>query len=143
MKQVTVAYWTGSGNTQMMAEAVAEGARTVGAQVQVVNISAITPQQALEADILALGCPSMGAEVLEEGEMEPFVESLLKCGVSGKPMGLFGSYDWGDGQWMRDWTARMADAGAALQTEGLIIQNTPDAAGLDRCRGLGALLAGR
>lgn len=142
MKQVTVIYWSGSGNTRMMAEAVAAGAKEAGATVSLLDVSEATVDEALTGEALALGCPSMGCEVLEEDAMEPFVAALEKHSLAGKPVALFGSYDWGDGQWMRDWEMRMSHTGALLFTEGLILQNTPDASGVTLCRELGARLAG-
>jgi len=92
-------------------------------------------------EAFALGCPAMGNEVLEETEMEPFVQHLESQNLQGLPVALFGSYDWGDGQWMRDWEERMKKMGIRLIQEGLIIQGNPDQAGLDQCRELGKQLA--
>lgn len=142
MKKVTVIYWSGTGNTRMMAEAIAEGVMSTGAEVSLQDVADAQVAAVLEAGAIALGCPSMGCEVLEDSLMEPFVEALEKHNLAGKPVALFGSYDWGDGEWMRDWDARMRNTGATLFTEGLILQNTPDAAGLGQCRDLGIRLAG-
>jgi flavodoxin I len=141
MKNVTVIYWSGSGNTQAMAEAVGKGAMADDIAVRVLSVKEATIANVIDADAVALGCPAMGNEVLEEDEMEPFIESLeAEADLQGKPLALFGSYDWGDGQWMRDWIDRMDRQGARLVAEGLIVQNTPDEAGLNRCRELGAAL---
>lgn len=140
LKKIVVIYWSGSGNTKMMAEAVAEGAGREGAVVTVIPVSEASKEDVRLADGVALGCPSMGNEVLEEAEMEPFVDSLEKADLQGKPLALFGSYGWGDGQWMRDWADRMQDCGGQL-VEGLTVQNTPDEAALAECRELGAKLA--
>lgn len=140
MKNVTVIYWSGTGNTELMAQAVAEGAKEAGAEVKVLPVAAASAEDVQTDGALALGCPAMGAEVLEEGEFEPFfsgVEGLL----SGKKLALFGSYDWGDGQWMRDWQARTEAAGAVLCADGLIANNTPDEDALSDCRALGRALA--
>lgn len=142
MKKVSVIYWSGTGNTQMMAEAIAEGAKSTGAEVSVQDVADADVTEVLEAEAIALGCPSMGCEVLEESLMEPFVAALEKHNLAGKPVVLFGSYDWGDGEWMKDWDARMHNTGATLFTEGLILQNTPDDTGLGLCRELGIRLAG-
>ena len=99
MSKVAVIYWSGTGNTQQMAEAVAEGAKGAGAEVSVFSVSEISAADAAAYDHLALGCPAMGGEVLEESEFEPFF-SELEGSLSGKKVVLFGSYDWGDGQWM-------------------------------------------
>lgn len=124
-----------------MAEAVAQGAGTDGNAVRVIPVSQASRADILEANAVALGCPSMGNEILEEFEMEPFINSLQKEDLSGKSLVLFGSYDWGSGQWMKDWEDRMKEQGARLLDEGLIVQNTPDDTGLAKCRALGAKLA--
>jgi flavodoxin I len=141
MKSIMIVYWSGTGNTQKMAVAVAEGAKTDDIEVKILTVDAAAEEDVLKADGVALGCPAMGSEVLEESEMGPFVASLAGEKLVGKPLALFGSYDWGDGQWMRDWQERMETAGAKLAAEGLIIQNTPDEAGLAGCRELGKKLA--
>ena len=141
MSSIAVIYWSMTGNTQAMAEAIAKGAREAGAQVDVFSVDQVGVDQVLEYDQLALGCPAMWAEVLEESEFEPFF-SQLEGRLSGKSVALFGSYGWGDGQWMRDWEERMDRAGGTVcQGEGLILHETPDESGLDRCRALGATLA--
>lgn len=142
MSKIAVIYWSMSGNTEAMANAIAEGAQGAGAEVDVKQVSDITVDQALEYDKLALGCPAMGAEVLEESEFEPFFTEL-ESRLGGKKVALFGSYGWGDGQWMRDWQQRVDDANASLYNgEGLIINETPDDDGLEHCRQFGAGFAG-
>lgn len=139
MKTISVIYWSGTGNTEAMANAVAEGAKIDGVEVKLLNVSDASSEDVKNSDSVALGCPSMGAEVLEESEMEPFVESIEGI-VGGKKMALFGSYGWGDGEWMRDWQARMDDAGANVIEEGLMINETPDDAGIELCKALGKKL---
>ncbi|MFR1052143.1 MAG: flavodoxin [Oscillospiraceae bacterium] len=142
MSKIAVIYWSGTGNTEAMARAVAEGAVAAGAAAELFNVSEMTPEAALGYDALALGCPAMGAETLEEAEFEPFF-STLERRISGKKTALFGSYGWGDGQWMRDWYERAENAGAALcGPGGLMVNEAPDDAGLAACRNLGAALAG-
>lgn len=140
MSKVAVIYWSGTGNTQQMADAVAEGAKGAGAEVSVFSVSEISADAAAAYDHLALGCPAMGGEVLEESEFEPFF-SELESSLSGKKVVLFGSYDWGDGQWMRDWQQRTVQAGAQMPADGLIVNLTPDEDGLAQCRELGAKIA--
>ena len=140
MSKVAVIYWSGTGNTQQMAGAVAEGAKGAGAEVSVFSVSEISADAAAAYDHLALGCPAMGGEVLEESEFEPFF-SELEGSLSGKKVVLFGSYDWGDGQWMRDWQQRTVQAGAQMPADGLIVNLTPDEDGLAQCRELGAKIA--
>lgn len=140
MAQVYIVYWSGTGNTQAMAEAVAEGAKNSGAEVTLVDVSSADTAAINQFDRIAFGCPSMGDEVLEESEMEPFfteVESKL----SGKKIALFGSYDWGDGQWMRDWQERSVNNGAVMVADGLIANLEPDADALAACQALGKALA--
>ena len=141
MKKVSVVYWSGTGNTQQMAEAVSEGAVLGGADAKLLEVGKASLKDVMESDAVALGCPSMGCEILEEDEMEPFISRLESEGLAGKPLVLFGSYDWGDGQWMRDWEDRMKAAGANLLEEGLIIRNTPDDGGLKECTLLGKKLS--
>lgn len=141
MDKIYVVYWTQSGNTQMMAEAIGEGIKETGKEAEVVFVSDASMNELKEAKVFALGCPAMGAEVLEEMEMEPFVSELENF-ASGKTIGLFGSYGWGDGEWMRDWVDRMSGAGALILTgEGLMCHETPDEAGLEECREFGRQLA--
>ena len=139
---VSVVYWSGTGNTRAMAEAVAEGIRDGGADAVLMEVGNADAAALAEEKAFALGCPSMGAEQLEESEMEPFVEALEPL-VSGKTILLFGSYGWGDGEWMRDWADRMKNAGAVLiREEGIITNEAPDDEALEECRAAGKELAG-
>ena len=141
MDKIYVVFWTQGGNTQAMAEAIGEGIREAGKEAEVVFVTGANLDELKAAPKFALGCPAMGAEVLEESEMEPFV-----CDVegfaSGKKIALFGSYGWGDGQWMRDWVDRMTSAGATVvDGEGVICMGAPDADATAQCEALGARLA--
>ncbi len=141
MEKIYVVYWSQTGNTFAMAQAVAEGIKEAGKEAEVVDVSVASLDELKKASAFAMGCPAMGAEVLEESEMEPFV-----CDVegfaAGKKIALFGSYGWGDGQWMRDWTDRMSSAGASIVNgEGLICHEVPDADALEECKQLGRSLA--
>ena len=140
MSKLAVIYWTGTGNTGAMAQAVADGAKSAGVEAELLTVSEISADAAAAYDKLALGCPAMGAEVLEEGEFEPFF-TALEGRLAGRKVALFGSYGWGDGQWMREWQERTEKAGAVLCGEGLIVNEAPDEAGLESCRALGARLA--
>ena len=141
MSKVAVVYWSSTGNTEAMANAVAEGAKAAGAEVISFESADFSADKVDEFDAIAFGCPAMGDEVLEESEMEPFVESVEGF-VSGKTVALFGSYDWGDGQWMRDWAERMTGAGATVVGgEGLICNLEPDDEGIAACEELGKKLA--
>ncbi|MDR2053291.1 MAG: flavodoxin [Treponema sp.] len=143
MKKVLVVYWSGGGNTEAMAKAVAVGAGDGGAEVTLKSVGGVTADAVKEAEALALGCPAMGDETLEESEMEPFVAGLSQAELGGKPLGLFGSYDWGDGQWMRNWVDRMKGLGAQVDGEGIITQLEPAEDALAKCRELGKRLAGQ
>ena len=137
---VSVVYWSGTGNTATMAEAVARGIEAGGQTPQIIDVGSADVQALASETAFALGCPSMGVEQLEEGEMEPFVEALEPL-VSGKKILLFGSYGWGDGEWMRDWVERMQNAGAEIVNgEGLICQEAPDDEVLAACEELGKQL---
>ena len=137
MSKVAVVYWSGTGNTETMANCVAEGAQAGGAEASVIPSSAFTANDMDTYDAVAFGCPSMGSEQLEESEFEPmFTDCEVK--LSGKRIALFGSYGWGDGQWMREWFERAENDGANLcGSEGLILNEAPDADGLEACRTLG------
>ncbi len=137
MGKTAVIFWSGTGNTEAMAEAVFEGAKSVNPEAKYFNVSDITASEAAEYDNLALGCPAMGAEVLEEDEFEPFFTEL-EVKLSGKNVALFGSYGWGDGEWMRNWIERSESNGANLvDSEGLTVNDAPDEDSLQMCRELG------
>lgn len=139
MKQIPVIYWTGTGNTQIMADAIAEAIKAAGAEALVKNVADISADEAATYDALALGCPAMGAEVLEEDEFEPFFAEL-EGKLAGKRVALFGSYGWG-GTYMQDWEARVQDAGAELVAEGVLALGAPDDEALAKLAEAGKLLA--
>jgi flavodoxin short chain len=141
MKKMLIAYWSGTGNTETMAKSIAEGAMEAGMEVTLKPVAEVTVEMVKNAETAAFGCPAMGAEILEENEMEPFIGRLTSADISGKALGLFGSYDWGDGQWMRDWTERMKGLGANVVGEGIIAQLAPSVDTLVQCRELGKRLA--
>ena len=141
MEKIYVIYWSMSGNTQAMAEAIAKGINDAGKEAVVQYVSDASVSELQDAKVFALGCPAMGAEVLEEGEMEPFVSEVEGI-AAGKKIALFGSYGWGDGQWMRDWEERMSGCGAAIiNGAGLICHETPDDALISECENLGKQIA--
>ena len=141
MDKIFVVYWSQSGNTQAMAEAVGKGITDTGKEAVVVYVGDASIEELKNTKCFALGCPAMGAEVLEESEMDPFV-SEVEGFASGKTIALFGSYGWGDGQWMRDWSERMNGCGATvLNGEGMICHETPDEMALAECELLGKQLA--
>lgn len=133
--KVSIVYWSGTGNTEAMANAVAEGAKGAGAEVELLPVS-VASEDVLASDALILGCPAMGAEQLEESEFEPFF-SAIEGKLAGKKVGLFGSYDWGDGEWMRTWQERVVIAGGNMITDGIIANNAPDDEALAACKSLG------
>ena len=138
MSKVAMVFWSATGNTETMANCIAEGA---GAAATIVPCADMTPAKLGEFDVVAFGCPAMGAEQLEESESEPMFAGL-EGSLNGKKVALFGSYGWGDGQWMRDWCERAKEDGAVLfSEEGLICNETPDDDAQAACRKLGADLA--
>jgi flavodoxin short chain len=141
MKKIVIAYWSGTGNTETMAQSVAKGVGENGGEAVLKPVGSASADLVRGADALAFGSPAMGDEVLEEGEMEPFIASLNPADVQGKKLGLFGSYDWGDGQWMRNWVERMKGLGAAVDGDGIIAQLDPSKEALDLCYELGKRLA--
>ncbi len=140
MSKVAIVYWSGTGNTAAMAAAVEEGAKNAGAEVTIFGPDDFTPAMVAEFDGIAFGCPSMGAEVLEESSFEPMF-TAVESSLSGKNIALFGSYGWGDGQWMRDWEDRCNAASAKLVCDYVIANYTPGEDAIEECKSLGAALA--
>ena len=120
-----------------MANCIAEGA---GAAATIVPCAEMDAAKLGEYDVVAFGCPAMGAEQLEESEFEPMFAGL-EGSLNGKKVALFGSYGWGDGQWMRDWEKDCDDAGIHLVCESVICCETPDDTVLEACRAMGKVLA--
>ncbi len=141
MSKVMIVYWSGTGNTAMMAQAVAEGVTAAGGEAELLTVGEADVAALAAADVFALGCPSMGAEVLEEGEMEPFMCDL-DGQIAGKQIGLFGSYGWGNCEWMRDWEDRIvADGATVVNGEGVTVNGAPTPDVEDDLRALGQALA--
>ena len=138
MSKVAVIYWSGTGNTETMANAVAEGAKAAGAETDLLNCADVNGVDGYDA--VALGCPAMGAEELEDGEFQPMLESIEPA-LPGKKVVLFGSYDRGTGEWLANWEARCAEKGIDLAAESVKANNAPDDAALAACRALGAAIA--
>ncbi len=140
MSKVAVVYWSGTGNTAAMAGAVETGAKNRGAEVSVFGPNDFSADKVAEFDGIAFGCPAMGAEVLEESAFDPMFTSV-EGSLSGKKIALFGSYGWGDGQWMRDWEDRCKAAGAKLACDSVMANNAPGDDAIEECKDLGAALA--
>lgn len=140
MSKIAVVYWSGTGNTEAMAEEVANGAKAAGAEVESFTTDDFAADKMNDYDAVAFGCPAMGDEVLEEDEFEPLYSSC-EPELSGKKVGLFGSYGWGDGDWMRNWEESCKGVGAALVGEGVICQEEPDDEAVENCKALGKSLA--
>lgn len=141
MEEIYIVYWSDTGNTEAMAEAVAAGVKETGKEVLLLSPTEADTSKLKAVPGFAMGCPAMGDEVLEESEMDPFVEEV-ETFVSGKSVALFGSYGWGDGEWMRDWVDRMTKAGATvIGNEGVIAQESPDDDAIESCKELGRSLA--
>ena len=136
---ISVVYWSGTGNTQAMAEAVAEGIKAAGQEAELLEVGNADAATVAAGNAFALGCPSMGSEQLEEAEMEPFIEEIESL-VSGKTILLFGSYGWGDGEWMHNWEDKCKEDGAVLVADGVICQEEPDDEATEACKALGAAL---
>lgn len=139
MSKIAVVYWSGTGNTEKMAEAVLEGIQANGAQGELLTAAEFDASMVASYDAIAFGCPSMGAEQLEESEFEPMFSACQEK-LAGKKIALFGSYGWGDGEWMRNWEDTCRDAGAVLACDSVICCETPDAEAVANCKTLGASL---
>lgn len=140
MSRIAVVYWSGTGNTEKMACEVAAGAKDAGAEVATFTAAAFDAGKMDDFDAVAFGCPSMGAEELEDTEFAPMFEGC-EAKLAGKRIALFGSYGWGDGEWMRNWEARCGEDGAVMACPPVIANEAPDDEGCQRCRALGKALA--
>lgn len=134
MNKVAVVYWSGTGNTQAMAEAVASAA---GAEL--FTADAFSGEKLDAYDAIGFGCPSMGSEQLEESEFEPMFEDC-KSHLNGKKVALFGSYGWGGGEWMHNWERDCRSSGIQLACDSVICNEAPDDAALAACQALGKTL---
>ena len=128
MKKTAVIYWSGTGNTEAMANAVLEGMTAAGADAKLLTVDQVNTAELNGYAAIAFGCPAMGSEVLEN------------C-LGGKAVALFGSYGWGDGEWMRSWEKDCADAGVNLVCDSVICCEAPDDTALDALRAMGKTLA--
>jgi flavodoxin short chain len=140
MSKVIVVYWSGTGNTEKVAELIAKGAEDKGASVVRKNVASAAVAELADYDVVAFGSPSMGVETIEEAEMEPFFAEALP-GLKGKKVAIFGSYGWGDGEWLRTWADRVREAGARLVGEGLAVHEAPDDVSSAECVAYGERIA--
>ena len=140
MSKVAVVYWSGTGNTEQMAQKVAEGAKGAGAEVMLFTSAEFGADAMDQFDAVAFGCPSMGAEQLEESEFEPMF-SACEAKLKDKKSALFGSYGWGDGEWMRTWEETCKGDGAVLACDSVICNEAPDDNAQEACVKLGEALA--
>lgn len=140
MSKTAVVYWSGTGNTEAMANLVAAGAKEAGAEVALYTSAQFSADLFSQFDAVAFGCPSMGSEELEESEFEPMF-SALQGVLKDKKIALFGSYGWGDGEWMRTWEQSCSAQGAVLVSASVIANESPDAEASAACKQLGAAIA--
>ena len=140
MSKVAVVYFSSTGNTEQMAFAVEEGAKSAGLEVDVFAVSDAAALNPADYDGFALGCSAMGNEELDDMEFRPFFEGILPD-LKDKKVVLFGSYGWGDGEWMRNWQKECEDAGVTLAGEPVIANDAPDDEARANCEALGKLLA--
>lgn len=140
MSKIAVVYWSGTGNTETMSGFVAEGATAAGAEVTTFTAAEFDAGALDSFDAVAFGCPSMGVEVLEESEFEPMFDAC-KSALKDKKIALFGSYGWGDGEWMRNWEEECRSLGANLACDSVICNEAPDDEAKESCIALGKALA--
>ena len=140
MKKTAVVFWSGTGNTESMANAVLEGMKAAGAEAELFTSEQADSAKLAGFDAIAFGCPAMGAEELEETEFAPMFDAV-KGSLSGKDAALFGSYGWGDGEWMRTWEEDCASAGIRLAADSVTCCEAPDDEALSACQALGKKLA--
>ena len=140
MSKTAVVFWSGTGNTEEMANAVLEGMKENGADASIYSADAFQAGDVDGYDAIAFGCPAMGAEVLEEDEFQPLFDEC-KSALEGKKVALFGSYGWGDGEWMRYWEDDCREAGIELACDSVVCNDAPDEDAITACKELGAALA--
>lgn len=140
MAKIAVVYWSGTGNTETMANCILEGLKEGGAEATLFTVSDFDASSLGDYDKVAFGCPAMGAEELEPDEFEPFFASI-EDSLGGRKIALFGSYEWADGEWMQTWQDRVKDKGADLFEEGLIAYDAPDDEAQEKCRAFGSRFA--
>lgn len=139
MSKTAVVFWSGTGNTEEMANAVLEGMKENGADASIYSADAFQAGDVDGYDAIAFGCPAMGAEVLEEDEFQPLFDEC-KSALEGKKVALFGSYGWGDGEWMRNWEDDCKEAGIELACDSVVCNEAPDEDAITACKELGAAL---
>lgn len=139
MSKVAVVYWSGTGNTEQMANAVLEGINKAGGEGELFTASEFDTSTVSVYDAIAFGCSAMGDEQLEESEFEPMFQAC-ESALNGKKIALFGSYGWGDGEWMRSWEETCRNDGAILACESVICNDAPDEEAISSCQALGAAL---
>ncbi len=139
MSKIAVVYWSGTGNTEAMATAVLEGIKEKGAECVMLTATEFDESMIDSFDAIAFGCPSMGSEQLEDSEFEPMFVSC-EAKLKGKKIALFGSYGWGDGEWMRNWEETCISDGAVLACDSVICNDAPDDEATASCKALGAAL---
>ena len=139
MSKVAIVYWSSTGNTETMAQAVAEGVKAGAGEAVLLTAAEFDAGMADSFDAIAFGCPAMGAEELEESEFAPMF-AACEPKLSGKKLGLFGSYGWGDGEWMRTWEDTCRGDGAQVIGEPVICNEAPDDDALSACKALGTAL---
>lgn len=139
MSKIAIVYWSGTGNTELMAKEIAKGVESSGNTADVLQVSSFDSSKVSDYDVLAFGCSAMGSECIEECEFEP-VFNDCKSELKSKKVALFGSYDWGDGEWMRNWEDDCKSSGIDLIRESLTINNTPDSDGCKLCNDFGVSL---
>lgn len=139
MSKTAIVYWSGTGNTQAMAELIASGAKEAGGEAVILTSAEFSADMIDEYDSIAFGCPSMGAEQLEEDEFEPMFEAC-RSKISGKKIALFGSYGWGDGEWMRNWEEMCKGDGAVFACDYVICNEAPDDEASAACIAMGKAL---
>lgn len=140
MSKINIVYWSGTGNTEIMAQNIAKGAKEAGASVELYDVSDISVDKIADETLFALGCAAMGNEELEESYMEPFMADMEK-NLAGKKIVLFGSYGWGDGEWMRNWEERITSNNGELINNSIICNGEPTADEVESCINLGKEMA--
>ncbi|MBM0046535.1 flavodoxin [Anaerococcus sp. mt242] len=135
MSKVAVIYWSGTGNTEQMTNAIADRLKEKQIDLDIYQASDFDQSKLADYDGFAFGCPAMGDESLEESEFEPMFESV-EGKLENKAVIIFGSYEWNEGQWMLDWQERCKDNGINLAADGLAVYDSPSEEDIKSCQDL-------
>lgn len=123
--KVSIAYYSETGNTQQLADILANSLSDLGAEVYKAAVSDVENEQFLSGDLLIFATPASGAEEIDQLEMQAFIDDIASQ-LSGRKIFLCGTYGWGDGEYMQAWSEAMQNLGCELVHEPFVCLEAPD-----------------